>query len=63
MGSLLSGYTAIQDSYELIRVGLANPELLAACRCRRFRCRHGAGRSADGSIPSADVSTATFYFR
>ncbi len=28
MGSLLSGYIAIQDSYELIRVGLANPELL-----------------------------------
>lgn len=28
MGSLLSGYITIQDSYELIRVGLANPALL-----------------------------------
>ncbi len=63
MGSLLSGYIAIQDSYELIRIGLANLELLPRVGAGASGAVMGLGAALTVLSLLPDAPTATFYFR
>ena len=60
MGSLLSGYMSIQDSYALIEGGVAN---LAYCRVlvRVLRVQSWVSVPPDCSIFTANVAPSAFY--
>ena len=59
MGSLLSGYMSIQDSYALIEGGVANPSLLPGVSAGASGAVMGLG-APDCSIFTANVAPSAF---